>query len=60
MLFYLNILHGSLLLASLVNAALHSSALLLGLPWDYFVIGRGVATGLNILWYTPFPDQEST
>ena len=34
--FYLKILHGSLLLASLGNAALHSSVLLLGLPWDYF------------------------
>ena len=32
----LKILHGSLLLASLGNAALHSSVLLLGLPWDYF------------------------
>ena len=35
-LFYLKILHGSLLLTSLGGAALHSSVLLPGLPKDYF------------------------
>ena len=54
------ILHGSLWLTPLGNAALHSSALLLRFPWSLFFIGRGVAIGPMVLWSTPFPAQEST
>ena len=53
--FTLRILHGSLWLTSLGNAALHLSVLWLGFHWDYFFIGRGVGTGPNILWSTGLP-----